>query len=200
MDRFGISILPDIVNALIMTSVLSAANNLVFSGARTLYGMSLEGKAPKVLSQCNRHGLPYNAVAVTMSFCALAFLQVNNSSATVLNWLVSCITAAYLLNYLGTCLTYLHFYAAMRQQKIDRHTLPYQGYLQPYAAWYAVFGTSFMLLILGFDLFFPGQWDIKTFFLDYVMIAFFILAFVVWKVIRRTTYIRPGTANVENKP
>lgn len=38
MDRFGINVLPDIVNALIMTSVLSAANNLVFSGARTLYG------------------------------------------------------------------------------------------------------------------------------------------------------------------
>lgn len=92
MDRFGINVLPDIVNALIMTSVLSAANNLVFSGARTLYGMSLEGKAPKVLSQCNRYGLPYNAVAVTMAFCALAFLQVNNSSATVLNWLVSCIS------------------------------------------------------------------------------------------------------------
>lgn len=138
-----------------------------------------------------------------MAFCALAFLQVNNSSATVLNWLVSCITAAYLLNYLGTCLTYLHFYAAMRRQKIDRHVLPYQGYLQPYAAWYAVFGTSIMLLILGFDLFFPGQWDITTFFfffffLDYVMIAFFILAFVAWKAIRRTTYIKPGTANVEN--
>lgn len=93
---------------------------------------------------------------------------------------------------------YLHFYAAMRQQKIDRHILPYQGYLQPYAAWYAVFGTSIMLLILGFDLFFPGQWDITTFFLDYVMIASFILAFVVWKAIHRTTYIKPGTANVEN--
>lgn len=34
--------------------------------------------------------------------------------------------------------------------------------------------------------------------LDYVMIAFFILAFVAWKAIRRTTYIKPGTANIEN--
>ncbi|RFU31614.1 hypothetical protein B7463_g4746, partial [Scytalidium lignicola] len=87
MDRFKIRVLPDIVNALIMTSVFSAGNNLVFSAARTLHGISMEGKALAIFSRCNKAGVPYYAVAASMSFCVLGSLQVSNSSATVLNWL-----------------------------------------------------------------------------------------------------------------
>jgi amino acid transporter len=197
MNHFGIKGIPDIVNALIMTSVFSAGNNLVFSAARTLHGMSLGGRAPAFFSKCNQAGLPYYAVAAAMAFCLLGFLQVSHGSATVLNWLVSVITASYLLNYWGTCITYLHFYASLRRQGVDRDTLPYKGRLQPYAAWYAVGGTTVMTLILGYNLFIDGHWDITSFFLDYTMIGFFILAFGFWKLYKRTKYVRPGTADLQ---
>ncbi|OOF98431.1 hypothetical protein ASPCADRAFT_164989 [Aspergillus carbonarius ITEM 5010] len=196
MNHFHIAVLPSLVNALIMTSVFSAGNNLVFSAARTLHGMALEGKAPSLFARCTRHGLPYYAILASLSFCALAFLQVNTSSATVLNWLVGVITASYLLNYLGTCIIYLHFYAALRQQNIPRETLPYRGAFQPYAAWYAVFGTGIMTLILGFELFIHGEWDTTTFFLDYTMVGFFVLAGLVWKVFKRTRYVWPREADL----
>lgn len=189
---------PTIVNALIMTSVFSAGNNLVFSAARTLYGMSLEGKAPAFFSTCSRAGLPYYAVMAAMAFCVLGFLQVSHSSATVLNWLVSCITASYLLNYFGTCITYLHFYASLRRQGVNREEiLPYRGRCQPYAAWYAVCGTGIMTLVLGYNLFLAGGWDIASFFLNYVMIGVFVVMFVFWKLFRRTRYVRPGTADLQ---
>ncbi|KFY43358.1 hypothetical protein V494_02023 [Pseudogymnoascus sp. VKM F-4513 (FW-928)] len=197
MDKFGIPVLPHIVNAGIMTSVFSAGNNLVFSASRTLYGMSIEGKAFAIFSKCSRAGVPYYAVAFSMLFCLLGFLQVSNGSATVLNWLVGCITASYLLNYFGTCITYLHFYKSIKLQGVDRDTLPYKGYFQPYAAWYAVCGTGIMTLILGYNLFITGHWDLASFFLDYVMVAFFILTFVFWKVFKRTKYVRPGTADLQ---
>ncbi|KFY37042.1 hypothetical protein V495_07431 [Pseudogymnoascus sp. VKM F-4514 (FW-929)] len=197
MDKFGIPVLPHIVNAGIMTSVFSAGNNLVFSASRTLYGMSIEGKAFAIFSKCSRSGVPYYAVAFSMLFCLLGFLQVSNGSAQVLNWLVGCITASYLLNYFGTCITYLHFHKSLKLQGVDRDTLPYKGYLQPYAAWYAVCGTGIMTLILGYNLFITGHWDLASFFLDYVMVAFFILTFVFWKVFKRTKYVRPGTADLQ---
>lgn len=131
-----------------------------------------------------------------MAFCLLGFLQVSHDSATVLNWLVSVITASYLLNYLGTCVTYLHFYASLREQGVDRDTLPYKGRWQPYAAWYAVGGTAIMILILGYNLFIDGQWDTTSFFLDYTMVGSFIVAFVAWKVSKRTKYVRLGTADL----
>ncbi|OBT69876.1 hypothetical protein VE03_00641 [Pseudogymnoascus sp. 23342-1-I1] len=197
MDRFNIPVLPHIVNAGIMTSVFSAGNNLVFSASRTLYGMSIEGKAFAIFSKCSKSGVPYYAVAASMLFCVLGFLQVSNGSATVLNWLVGCITASYLLNYFGTCITYLHFYRSITQQGIDRNTLPYKGYLQPYAAWYAVFGTGIMTLILGYNVFISGQWDLASFFLDYVMVAFFILTFTFWKIFKRTKYVPLGKADLQ---
>ncbi|KAI3065378.1 hypothetical protein CBS147353_8435 [Aspergillus niger] len=196
MNHFNIRVLPDIVNALIMTSVFSAGNNLVFSAARTLHGMALEGRAPTLFARCNRNGLPYYAVAASLAFCLLGFLQVSNNSSTVLNWLVGIIVASYLLNYVGTCITYLHFYAALRRQGISRDTLPYKGYLQPFAGWFALVGTIVMTLIIGFEIFIDGQWDVQTFFLDYTMVGFFVVAYGFWKVVKRTRYVWPGTADL----
>ncbi|KAB8214856.1 amino acid permease-domain-containing protein [Aspergillus novoparasiticus] len=197
MNHFGIQVLPDIVNVLIMTSVLSAGNNVVFSASRTLYGMSLENKAPSWVSKTNRAGLPYNAVAIAMAFCLLGFLQVSNSSATVLNWLVSCIAGSYLLNYFGTCITYLHFYASVCRQGISRDNLPYRGRFQPYTAWYALCGTGVMVLVLGYNVFLSGGWDLKSFFLNYVIIGFYVLSFVFWKIFRRTRYVGIGKADLQ---
>ncbi|KAE8168468.1 amino acid permease/ SLC12A domain-containing protein [Aspergillus tamarii] len=197
MNHFGIAVLPDIVNALIMTSVLSAGNNVVFSASRTLYGMSLEKKAPKWVSKTNRAGLPYNAVAIAMAFSLLGFLQVNNSSATVLDWLVSCIAGSYLLNYFGTCITYLHFHASLHRQGISRESLPYRSRFQPYTAWYALCGTGVMVLVLGYNVFLSGGWDLESFFLNYVIIGFYALAFVFWKIFRRTRYVGIGKADLQ---
>ncbi|KAL2832779.1 amino acid permease/ SLC12A domain-containing protein [Aspergillus pseudoustus] len=197
MVKFGIRGVPDLVNALIMTSVLSAGNNVIFSAARTLHGMALDGKAPRFFAKCNKYGLPYYSVIAALCFCLLSLLQIGESSATVLNWFVGICTASYLLNYLGTVVTYLHFFYTMRKQGIDRSTLPYRGYFQPYAAWYALCGTFLMTLILGYTVFIRGNWDTTTFFTSYTMVGFFIVAFVFWKVVKRTRYVRLGEADLK---
>lgn len=196
MVKFGITGVPDLVNALIMTSVLSAGNNVVFSAARTLHGMAVDKKAPAVLAKCNKQGVPYYAVGCALCFCLLALLQLSKSSSNVLDWLVGVCTASYLLNYVGTIITYLHFYASLKRQGIDRRTLPYRGRFQPYAAWYALIGTGLMTLVLGYDVFIHGNWDTTKFFTSYTMVGFFIVAYVFWKLFRRTRYVPLGTADV----
>ena len=197
MVHFGIKGVPDLVNALIMTSVLSAGNNVVFSAARVLHGMAIDGKAPSFYAKCTKFGVPLYAVVTALAFCLLSLLQLSKSSADVLNWLVGICTASYLLNYFGTVVTYLHFYAALKKQGIDRKTLPYRGYLQPYAAWYALCATLVMTFVLGYNVFIDGEWYITTFFTSYTMVGLFPAAFVFWKVVRRTKYVRPGTADLQ---
>lgn len=197
MVEFGIKGLPDLVNALILTSVLSCGNNVVFSAARTLHGMAVDGHAPRFLANCNKLGIPYYAVATALAFCLLALLQISNSSATVLSWLVGFNTASYLINYFATCITYLHFYASLRSQGIDRNTLPYKGFLQPYAAYYAIFGTFIMALVLGYTVFISGHWDTTSFFTSYTMVGFFPTAVLFWKIVRCTKYVWPGTADTK---
>lgn len=197
MVEFGIQGVPDLVNALIITSVLSAGNNVVFSAARTLHGMAIDGKAPRFFAKCSKYGLPYYAVIAALAFCLLSLLQIGNSSSTVLDWLVSLCTASYLLNYFATVVTYLHFYYNLRRQGIDRKTLPYRGYLQPYAAWYACIGTFVMALVLGFDVFIDGEWNTTTFFTSYMMVGLFPIAYLVWKLVWHTKYVRVGTADLK---
>jgi amino acid transporter len=196
MDRLNISGLPHLVNALIMTSVLSSGNGILFSATRTLYGMSLNGTAPRFFSKTMKSGVPIYAVLAGLAFCCLAFLQVRSSSAQVLVWLVDLITACQLLNYFSVALTYRQFYTALRLQGVDRRTLPYRGKFQPYAAYIAMVGCVVMLLLLGFDVFIAGGWDLTFFFLDYTFLAVFPIAFGLWKILRRTRFVEPGKADL----
>lgn len=196
MQRMTIHGLPHLVNALIMTSIFSAGNGLLFAATRTLHGMSLEGHAPRFFSKCTKGGVPLWALLFSLCFCLLAFLQVNSTSASVMTYLVDLVTCCQLLNYGFTALTYRHFYSALKQQNISRDTLPYKGRFQPYTSYFAMGGTLFMLLAGGYDLFLTGGWDVMWFFLDYGMIAFFILAFIFWKFVFKSRYVRPGTADL----
>ncbi|CAK7234505.1 hypothetical protein SEUCBS140593_008964 [Sporothrix eucalyptigena] len=196
MQRMHIKFLPHLVNALIMTSVFSAGNGLLFSATRTLHGMALEGHAPHFFGKCSKAGVPIYALALSLAFCLLAFLQVSNSSADVLTYLVDLVTCCQIINYLSTTVTYRHFYSALKKQNIDRSTLPYRGRLQPYTSYFAMSGLTFMLLAGGYDLFLSGGWSTMWFFLDYGMIFFFIILIIVWKVVTKSTYVRPGQADI----
>lgn len=67
MQHLKIPILPHIVNALILSAVFSAGNSYVFCGSRTLFGLALEGKAPKFLTRCTANGVPIYCVGVTLA-------------------------------------------------------------------------------------------------------------------------------------
>lgn len=196
MQRLKISGLPSLVNALIMTSIFSAGNGLLYAATRTLHGMSLEGHAPRMFSWCTKSGVPLYALLFSLSFCLLAFLQVKSSSAVVMNYLVDLVTCCQMINYGFTAFTYRHFFSALKKQGVSRDTLPYKGRFQPYTSYFAMGGTLFMLLAGGYDVFLKGGWDVMWFFLDYGMIGFFIVAFVAWKLIFRSTYVRPGNADL----
>ncbi|KAI5197575.1 amino acid permease [Aureobasidium subglaciale] len=196
MQRLKISGLPHLVNALIMTSILSAGNGLLYSAARTLHGMALEGHAPRFFSRCTKQGVPLYALCFSLCFCLLAFMQVKSSSAVVMTYLVDLITCCQMLNYGFTALTYRHFFSALKKQGISRDSLPYKGKFQPYTSYLAMGGTLFMLLAGGYDVFLKGRWSVMWFFLDYAMIGFFIIAFVSWKLVFKSTYVRPGTADL----
>lgn len=196
MGKLQIPGLPHLVNALIMTSVLSSGNGIFFAATRTLYGMAIQGIAPRIFTRTLRSGVPYLAVTMVVAFCCLAFLQSSNSSAKVLTWLVDLVTACQLLNYFSVALTYLHFYVALQRQGVDRRSLPYRGKLQPYASYVAMFGCALMLLLLGYDLFVADGWSTMYFFLDYTFLAAFPLAFLVWKLLAKSRYVKPGTADL----
>jgi len=133
MVNMGIEGLPSLVNALLVTSIFSAGNTYTYCATRSLYGLALEGRAPKALKYCTKSGVPLFCYAIVMIFPCLSFLQVSSGSNVVLGWLINLITAGGVINYIVMTVTYIFFYRAMKAQGIDRNTLPYKGWFQPYS-------------------------------------------------------------------
>ncbi|GKT52152.1 general amino acid permease AGP2 [Colletotrichum spaethianum] len=131
MDILGIPILPHIVNALNLTSAFSARNSTTYCATRTLYGMALEGKAPRFLARCNKAGVPCYSVAVVLCFGGLSFLQVSDSVAVVLNWFSSLVTASQLINFCVIAFTFTRFMKACKAQGISRDSPLYKAPFQP---------------------------------------------------------------------
>ncbi|KAJ8689211.1 general amino acid permease agp2 [Pleurotus ostreatus] len=190
MERLQIPVLPHLVNAMILLSVFSAGNTCVYCASRTLFGLALEGKMPRVLTRCTKSGVPVYAVMVTIGIALLSFLQVLNGTVKVLQWFVHQLgTASQLLNYMIISYMYIHFHQALKEQNIPRESLPKRSFWQPFCAWYAFIGTLTVALISGYEVFLPGRWDVATFFFSYTMISVLPILYVFWKVTRHTRII-----------
>lgn len=61
------------INAVIMTSVISAANHALFAGTRLLYTLAVDVHAPRVFSTLNRNQVPWIAVLATSVISLLCF-------------------------------------------------------------------------------------------------------------------------------
>ena len=92
MNRLRIHVLPDIVNAMVLFSAFSAGNSYVYCASRSLFGLALEGKAPRFLTKCTRNGVPIYCVMIVLLIALLSFLQVSNSASVVLQWFVNLVS------------------------------------------------------------------------------------------------------------
>ncbi|GIC91287.1 putative general amino acid permease (Agp2) [Aspergillus udagawae] len=191
MDRLGIPILPHIVNAMILLAAFSAGNSYVYCASRSLYGLALDGKAPRLFTKCTKRGVPIYCVSVVMLIALLAFLQVSNSASVVLDWFVNLVTASQLINFSVITFTYTRFRKAIIAQGIPRESLPYRSWWQPYTAYVALVCTTVMAFVGGYTVFLPGNWDVPTFLFSYTMIGVFPVLYCSWKIVNRTKTKKP---------
>lgn len=165
MNRLGIDVLPHIINAMVLLSAFSAGNSYVYCASRSLYGLALEGKAPKFLTVCTRAGVPIYCVGFVLAIALLSFLQLSANTSVVLDWFVSLVTASQLINFSCVCVTYMCWHRALKAQGVSRDTLPYKAWFMPYAAWYGFIGTFVMTFVGGYTVFLPfdGYWNVPDF-------------------------------------
>ncbi|CEL02504.1 Putative General amino acid permease [Aspergillus calidoustus] len=191
MDRLGIPILPHIVNAMILLAAFSAGNSYVYCASRTLFGLALDGKAPRFFTKCTKAGVPIYCVAAVLLIALLAFLQVSNNASVVLDWFISLVTSSQLIDFTVITFTYTRWRKARQAQGISRSSLPYKSYGQPYVAYTAMVATAVMTFVGGYEVFLPGNWDVPTFLFSYTMIGVFPVLYFGWKFLHRTEVRKP---------
>lgn len=189
--NLGINVLPHIINALILTSIVSAGNSSLFSATKALERLALTGKAPKFFTYTTRRGVPIYCVVMVLLISLLAYLNVSNGANKVLTWFLNVETAGMLIVYIFICISYLRYRAGMTAQGINRDDfVPYKGWGLPYFTWWSLFWFCLMLLMDGYTVFLKGNWDIQSFVFSYFMIAFFLVLFAGHKLYHRTWFIK----------
>ncbi|KAB8230846.1 AAT family amino acid transporter [Aspergillus alliaceus] len=184
MQNMKIDGLPHLTNALIVTTIFSAGNTYMYCASRSLYGLSIDGRAPRFLQKCTKEGVPIYCVFVVICFPLLSLLQLGSGSSQVLTWLTNLITAGGIIDYIVICITYIFFYRACQAQGVDRKSFPYFGWFQPYSAWIGLLGECLIVIFYGYSSFVP--WDISNFFTHYTMVILAPLLYLYWKIFKCT--------------
>lgn len=190
INNAGIRVLPDIVNAIILTSAYSAGNSDLYAGSRILYGLSVDRMAPKIFRRCTKGGLPVYALIITSLFGVLSYFNVNTSGSTIFDWLSNISSITGLITWWTIFLSYLRFHKGLAYKGIDRNTLHYKAPFQPYLSYFGITMISIIIIFNGFKVFLSGSWSISKFFAAYVSLPIFVIFFVVWKSVKGTKLVK----------
>jgi amino acid transporter len=199
MKAASIPVLPHIINAVILTSAVSAGNAFLYTGSRYLFGIAQNGHAPRFLLKCSKAGVPYYCVGITCSISLITYLSVSTGANKVFQWFQNLTTIAQLFTWCSICFTYTRFRKALAAQGVDRGTLIFSAKLQPYATWFAFTYFALIILFNGFKVFTTTPWgsaELTSFFTAYVGVPIFFLLYAFWKIFKRTKVVNPAEADI----
>jgi lysine-specific permease len=131
-ERFGLVAAASIMNAVILTAVLSAGNSGLYVSTRMLYAMAETGQAPKCFLKLNKRGVPTNALFATVIFGFAAFLTSLIGEGTAYNWLVNISGMAGFITWIGIAICHYRFRKAFHAQGKSLSELPYKASLFPF--------------------------------------------------------------------
>ncbi|KAE8420758.1 amino acid permease/ SLC12A domain-containing protein [Aspergillus pseudocaelatus] len=183
----GSAVAGSFVNAVVMTSAISAANHALFAGSRLLYTLAMEGYAPRQLSHTNRFHVPWVAVLTTTAISALCFGASKAGAGQLWSWLQNLVGVSNQISWTCICIASLRFRAAIRRQKLE-HLLPFKNFTYPVGPALAVALNIFLVLIQGWSCFSP-RFDAVSFVSYYVEIPVMAAMFLGWKFWKGTKIV-----------
>ncbi|SAM04455.1 hypothetical protein [Absidia glauca] len=130
-QKAGAKSAADIMNAIILITMISAGNSGVYSSSRTLMGLAESGFAPKIFTRVNRWGVPIYAVLASCLVGCLAFLTSLFGSGVVFNWLTRLTSLAGLITWVIISVTHIRFRQGYLSQGRSLADLPYVAPLFP---------------------------------------------------------------------
>ena len=97
------------MNAVILTAILSAGNSGMYSSTRMLFDMARKGSAPKLFAHLDPRGVPMNALYATTAIAALCFLTTFFGEQEVFNWLLNMSGMCGFIVWLGIAISHYRF-------------------------------------------------------------------------------------------
>ena len=148
LAAMGIPAAAQIMNAVVLTAVLSALNSGLYASSRMLFALTVRGDAPKGLAKLNANGVPYRAILLGTLF---------GYGAVVMSYVSRDTVFAFLVNSYGTVAIFVYVLIAVSQlrlrarlEKEDPARLRIRMWAYPYLTYVAIFGMLSIVLAMAF--------------------------------------------------
>ncbi|WP_426449361.1 amino acid permease [Paenibacillus sp. S-38] len=190
-EKAGLSIAASVMNAVILTSVLSAGNSGMYASTRMLWQLAKEGKAPAWFGRLNRHGVPVPALMATAALGMLAFLSSFFGEGVVYTWLLSASGMTGFIAWLGIAVSHYRFRKAFVAQGKSLDDLPYRAKWFPFGPILA--GVLCTIVIIGQSIgaFSEGKIDWAYLVASYIGIPIFLIFWLSYKIKHKTKVLKP---------
>lgn len=188
-EKAGFAFAASVMNAVILTSVLSAGNSGMYASTRMLWMLAKEGKAPKLFARVNRRGIPVFALLLTSIVGMLAFLSSLFGDGEVYIWLLNASGMSGFIAWVGIAISHYRFRRAYVAQGRDLSQLAYRAKWFPFGPLLA-FGVC-MVVILGQNVqaFLGEQIDWNGVLVSYIGLPLFLLLWFGYKAVKKTRVI-----------
>lgn len=188
-EKAGIAGAASLINAIILTSVLSAGNSGMYASSRMLYAMAKEGMAPKVFAKTNKRGVPINAVVLTTLIASACFLTGLYAESTVYVWLVAASGLAGFIAWVGIAICHYRFRKAYVHQGKDLKDLKYKASLYPFGPILALLMCIIIIIGQGYSYITPNEIDWNGIIAAYIGLPLFLILYIGYKIKNKTKVI-----------
>ena len=129
-QRAGLASAASVMNAIILTSVLSSANSGVYASTRMLYALAKDHYAPAFFGHTTRHGIPMASLIATL-VVSLATFAASIFGQRMYMWLVAASGLTGFIVWVGIALSHYRFRRAWVVQGHRVEELRYHAKLFP---------------------------------------------------------------------
>lgn len=187
-QKAGLAFAASVMNAVILTSVLSAGNSGLYASTRMLWSMAKEGQAPKMFAKVNHRGIPMAALVATTIIGALAFLS-SVFGEEVYGWLLSASGLTGFIAWLGIAISHYRFRRAYVAQGRDLSQLKYTAKFFPFGPLFAFALCLFVIIGQDVNSFMGGDIDWYQVAVTYIGIPIFFFIWLGYKIKHKTKII-----------
>lgn len=158
-EKAGFAFAASMMNAVILTAILSAGNSGMYSSTRMLFDMARKGSAPKLFAHLDPRGVPMNALYATTAIAALCFLTTFFGEQEVFNWLLNMSGMCGFIVWLGIAISHYRFRKGYLAQGYQLEGLAYRAKFFPFAPWFAFILCSIVVLGQNYQAVLEGEWS-----------------------------------------
>jgi GABA permease len=148
LHAMGIPGAAQIMNAVVLTAVLSALNSGLYASSRMLFALTCRGDAPQSLARLGRNGVPTRAILLGTLFGYAAVVMSYTSPNTVFAFLVNSYGTVAIFVYVLIAISQLRLRARFEKEDPARLKIRMWGY--PYLTYLTIAGMLAIVLSMGF--------------------------------------------------